>query len=93
MRDLIARIPKRRGFRNKPKGNKSFMLRANILARLDGEVTIARLKKERLVPLRHAGSVKVVGLGEFKKPMALKGVSVSKGVKVLIEKAGGTIEQ
>ena len=49
------------------------------------------LKKANLVPA-FTTKVKVIKSGEIKKSVKLKGLSVTKGARAEIEKAGGTIE-
>jgi len=50
------------------------------------------LKKANLVPA-FTTKVKVIKSGEIKKPVKLKGLAVTKGARVEIEKAGGSIEE
>ena len=50
------------------------------------------LKKTNLVPA-FTTKVKVIKSGEIKKPVKLKGLAVTKGARVEIEKAGGSIEE
>ena len=49
------------------------------------------LKKANLVPA-FTTKVKVIKSGEIKKAVKLKGLAVTKGARVEIEKAGGSIE-
>ncbi len=93
LRDLISRLPKRRGIKNKPHTNQSFEVNVRALAHLSGEITPERLKKEGLVPARHRGAVKLIGAeGAIAHPLIVKGVKVSKGAKTLIEKSGGEVK-
>ena len=50
------------------------------------------LKKANLVPA-FTTKVKVIKSGEIKKAVKLKGLAVTKGARVEIEKAGGSIEE
>ena len=58
----------------------------------DDVIDIESLKKADLVPARTV-KVKVIKSGEIKKPVKLKGLAVTKGARVEIEKAGGSIEE
>lgn len=91
MRDLIARIPKRRGFRNKPHTEKPVTISAKKIVKFSGEITPELLRKEGLVSKRHRGIIKIIGVAEFKKPVTLKGVKASAALKTLIERAGGAV--
>ncbi|HUZ93090.1 MAG TPA: uL15 family ribosomal protein [Candidatus Paceibacterota bacterium] len=98
-RDLIIRLPKRRGFANKEKrakpsifnlGELSLALKAHANAKsivLDVEF----LRKEKILPLHFKGEVKLLGDGEITMPLEVKGIKVSKSAKEKIEKAGGKI--
>lgn len=98
-RDLILRIPKKRGFRNKPKSEKpllmklsDFVLRALPLATQGGEITIARLREAGIISSRVRHGIKLVGSAKVDAKFILKGIEVSKGVKDQVEKAGGKAE-
>ena len=54
-------------------------------------IDIEVLKKENLVPA-FVKKVKVIKSGEINKAVKLKGIAVTKGARVDIEKAGGSIE-
>lgn len=100
-RDLILRIPKRRGFRNKPKSAKpvifnledlSFALKAHAVS---GEPL--RLNKEfliqaELLPEGFRGKVKILGEGEVNVPVSVEGIKVSKGAELKIKKSGGSVK-
>src|ERR1700722_15083626 len=100
-RDLIMRIPKRRGFRNKPKRDaaKVFNL-GEIGARLKTfakgntplEIDVMVLKTSVLVGKNFKGIVKILGDGEIALPINVKGLQVSAGAKTKIEKAGGSVK-
>ncbi|MBI2033540.1 MAG: 50S ribosomal protein L15 [Candidatus Liptonbacteria bacterium] len=99
-RDLILRIPKKRGFQNKPKGPKPLTLNikdlakaVKILATGKVELTIDRekLKSFGLLPSRYRGEVKILGDGEIQTPFTLRGLKVSKSAKIKIEAAGGKV--
>ena len=97
-RDLIIRIPKRRGFRNKPKSDKSLTVDLAMLVRKVGPlaagnavVTIDKrmLHKVGILSSKFRGTIKVLGKTEVPFKMELKGIPASKGVVEAITKAGG----
>ncbi len=99
-RDLIIRLPKMRGFRNKPKSNKSIVLNVgDISAALKNlakpgaplEIDITVLKASGLIGKNASGIVKVLGTGDMAFPVTTKGLVVSKSAQEKIEKAGGKI--
>ncbi len=99
LRDIIKKIPKRRGF-GKNRG-RTHVPRPDPLTitldRLNGvyengaEVTYSSLIAKDILHPRVTRRVKVVGGGELKKKLSFKGVPVSSSARVAIEKAGGTI--
>jgi large subunit ribosomal protein L15 len=100
-RDLILRIPKARGFRNKPQEPSAVIFNVGFLSeRLlrDGHeqgVTLTRefLVAMKLIPARFLGLVKILGHGEITTPFNVKGLKLSKEAGQKIEKAGGKISQ
>lgn len=100
LRDLILRLPKRRGFRNKPKAGKPAIFNLSDLslalkARADSKsklvVNEEFLKQAGLLPLGCKGGAKILGGGEIEVPVQIEGLKVSKSAKLKIEKAGGTV--
>jgi large subunit ribosomal protein L15 len=91
LRDLISRLPKKWGVTNKPHTSRPWAVNVRALAKLNGEITVERLKKEGFVPSRHKGGVKLIGSQKIPNPLTVKGIKVSKGVRAIIEKAGGTV--
>lgn len=100
MRDLIIRLPKRRGFRNKPKFEKNEVFNLEMLsakfqsyvkAGAPLEITLQLLKSTKLLKKDYSGFVKILGTGEIKFPIAIKGFKVSATAKTKIEKAGGKV--
>ena len=87
---LQRRLPKV-GFRSRmAKYSAELRLHELELPKVD-VVDIDALKKANLVPA-FATKVKVIKSGEIKKAVKLKGLSVTKGAREAIEKAGGSIE-
>ncbi len=100
-RDLILRLPKKRGFRNKPKSDKPkvislaqlFIALKPLLEKETGAFSVTRdiLKQLRLIPNSYRGEIKILSEGEINKPLKLVSFKVSKNVRIKIEKAGGSI--
>jgi large subunit ribosomal protein L15 len=100
-RDLIMRIPKLRGFRNKPKRDASKVfslddLAAALKSYATGKEPVA-LTKEFLVVAgllgkNFKGTLKILGDGAITTPVAVSGIMVSASAKAKIEKAGGSIK-
>lgn len=91
MKQMLLAFPKSRGFQSR------FVKAATVpVAKLaafeDGsKVDLATLKAKGLV-LRTALSAKVIGGGELKKKMHLKGIATTAGAKAQIEAAGGSVK-
>ncbi|MDO8536926.1 MAG: uL15 family ribosomal protein [bacterium] len=100
-RDLIIRLPKRRGFANKPKSQKATVFNLDDLAlklktydnssKAPTILNISFLKQVELLPMKFRGEVKILGDGEIKTAVAVEGLKVSKSAKTKIEKAGGRV--
>ena len=99
LRDLIIRIPKRRGFRNKPLSAPAYVVNlAELSHKLStisktGPITIDKkfLQSMDLVPNRFQGKVKILGDGIISRPLVLQDIGVSDVAKQKIEAAGGRI--
>ncbi|HEY4127840.1 MAG TPA: 50S ribosomal protein L15 [Gammaproteobacteria bacterium] len=88
---LQRRLPKV-GFRSHMKPTRA-EIRLDHLQRLDVDVVdVAALKAAGLVNI-YADKVKVVGSGELKRKVTLKGVFATAGAKKAIEAAGGKVEE
>lgn len=101
MRDLIIRLPKRRGFRNKTKSDKATVFNlGDLSAKLKSyaagakagvplEVDAVLLKAAGLIGKNFRGTVKILGggkdNGEVKFPIVFKGIKVSKSVQEKIK--------
>ncbi len=101
-RDLIIRLPKRRGFSNKPYVGNFFSFNLEKIAakvkplaagKKIVEVDQNLLKEVGLLPVDFRGKVKILGNGKVDFPMHIKNLSVSKGAALKIEQAGGTISK
>jgi len=100
-RDLILRIPKARGFRNKPQEPVAVVFNVGFLSerlKRDGHkegvaVTQEFLVAMKLLPSRFQGMVKILGGGDIVMPFHVKGLKLSKEAGEKIQKAGGTISK
>lgn len=96
-RDLIMRLPKLRGFRNKPKSDTVKALNLDELSKKlksfvktgPLEVTIDVLKAAGVLGKKFKGEIKILADGEIEFPIVLKGLKVSKAAQEKIAKAGG----
>ena len=87
---LHRRLPKR-GFRSLTAGD-TVEVRLDTLQKLKIDtIDLAALKQNGAVP-QFAVRAKVILAGEIKRKIALKGVLATKGARVAIEKAGGSVE-
>lgn len=97
-RDLIIRLPKLRGFRNKPKSELSKVFSLGTLSssfkkNAGKEIIITResLKTVGLLAKKFKGGVKILGVGEIVFPVSIKDIQLSESARKKIEKAGGQI--
>lgn len=99
-RDIILKIPKMRGFRNKPKrdvpeifnlGELSKKFKSQAKAGAPLEVSYALLRTAKLLKKDYKGKVKILGAGEIAFPISISGFEVSASAKMKIEKAGGKV--
>lgn len=86
---LQRRVPKR-GFRGA--ANECAEVRLDQLNRFDGDVDLAALKAAHLVA-RDARRAKVIGSGEIRVAVVLKGVAATAGAVKAIEAAGGSVSE
>jgi large subunit ribosomal protein L15 len=101
-RDLIMRIPKRRGFRNKPTSPKPVTISLSELSAkassfLKGNDKEFVIDKKTLIGFgfvspHYSGEIKILGNGEVSQALVIKGVKVSESAKMKIEKAKGKVE-
>lgn len=80
-RDLLIRLPKLRGYRNKSISSKIRGVNVGQLEKMEGTEFSAT----------NLGNVKILGAGELTKKVSVKGLTVSKSAKEKIEKAGGSV--
>lgn len=84
-RDLLIKIPKLRGYKNKSLQPKNTVINLDDLEKIvkDGQI----INKKTF-----NGPIKILGGGEIKKTIIIKGLKVSKAAKSKIKKAGGSIQ-
>lgn len=80
-RDLLIRLPKLRGYRNKS---------INVKPRVLGVGQLEAMKATEF-SIANLGRAKILGNGEIKKAVTVDGLPVSKSAKKKIEKAGGKV--
>ena len=100
MRDIIKKLPKRRGYgKNRGRSVDGSKL-ASVAVSLDrleklfesgAEVSRKVLAERGVISKRTMPPVKIVGTGTLSKKLSCKGISVSGSARLAIEKAGGTI--
>ncbi|MFH1192904.1 MAG: 50S ribosomal protein L15 [Candidatus Jorgensenbacteria bacterium] len=90
-RDLIQRIPKLRGVKHRRLTERASVINV-------GELSLARANEITMAVLRAEGfirksevEVKILGGGEVKRALTVKGINVSASAKKKIEAAGGKI--
>lgn len=100
-RELIIRLPKLRGFANKPSVSKAAVFN---LSQIESKfkkfaagnhsvlINMDALREAGLVAKTFRGAVKLLSGGELSIPLAVKGIKVSASAKAKIEKAGGKVE-
>jgi len=90
-RDLLIRIPKLRGYKNKPKSDFNLVLHLSDLAKINADV-INRVALKAYFGKDFREEIKILDNGEIKKAVKIEGVKISKGAKEKIEKAGGSVK-
>ncbi|MGB4076320.1 MAG: 50S ribosomal protein L15 [Minisyncoccia bacterium] len=101
MRDLIKKIPKRRGYgknRSRTVRPRPAVMPVNLSALEEvfsagDTITPAVLVKKGVVRARAARAprIKILGTGTLSKALSISGVSYSASAKAAVEKAGGSI--
>ena len=98
-RDLILRLPKKRGFRNKPQSLAALVFNVGPLSEHlkrgghEKGVTVTRefLVAAELLAARDPRPLKVLGSGDIEVAFSVKGIPVSKEAREKITKAGGSV--
>lgn len=97
LRDILKKIPKRRGYRFTAFRKKPFVINLTILENRfsSGEIiSPAMLQEKHIIKKRGAvvPPVKILGNGEVTKKLTVEGCEVSKSAKEKIEKMGGIVK-
>jgi large subunit ribosomal protein L15 len=98
LRDIIIRIPKQRGFKNKPLSDKPLVFNLGDLRKmkaklavLDYQITPETLKRAGCLPPAFRGKIKILAKGEIDFPAIISGLEISKGAAEKVIKAGGRV--
>lgn len=102
MRDIIKKIPKRRGYGMNRAQAVVGTRRDDVVVKLDrlhllfengAEISLKTLAEKGLISDTHRKlpQAKIVGGGELGKKLVVKGVAVTASAKAAIEKAGGSV--
>jgi large subunit ribosomal protein L15 len=87
----LLRVPKMRGYKNKPKREKEEIINVGKLSKIQSsEINLKSILDSKIVP-HNTKSVKILGEGEIKEKKNIKGIKVSKSATKKILDAGGTI--
>jgi len=97
MRDVIKKIPKKRGYRFNPFRGSAVVLNLRDLEanfKTGTNINPGVLKKNNLISLKKGklSRVKILGVGKLTKKFNISGCFVSGSAKEKIKKAGGTIK-
>lgn len=97
IRDLIKKLPKKRGYRFKSFQKDAVILNLDILNKNfadNSEITPKILAEKGLVKTSGGKipTVKILGDGEISKKLSVSGCLISKSAKEKIEKAGGSVK-
>ena len=95
-RDALKSIPKRRGYKFKPAGEKPVVLNLGIINGIFKEGALVNqqslMDKGLVSKIKGAlPAVKILGAGDLTKKLDFKGLKSSQAAKEKIEKAGGKI--
>ena len=96
IRDIIKKLPKRRGYREPKLGTKPVAINIGVLDAVfsaGDTVSPQTLVKAGLMSARGSkrGGVKILGTGTLSKKLIISGCTVSKSAKEQIVKQGGSI--
>lgn len=96
-RDIILRLPKRRGIKNPPKSPKPLLVKISDLISktelfgFNDKINLNSLKQLNLIPINYRGEVKIVGNLPSTKPLIIEGLKISNKLKDEIIKNGGKV--
>jgi large subunit ribosomal protein L15 len=93
-REMIQRLPKLRGFRNKPLKKKPAVINIEDLEKkIDGGLISRGTLIEAGLIRKSDKEIKILGKGELKKTFQIEGLKFSENAKKKIEAVGGNIKQ
>lgn len=95
-RDVIKKLPKRRGYRFKSFQQKAVPVNIGLLEEIfesGATVTPKKLVQRKIIAKAkgRGNKVKILGYGALSKKLSISGCSVSKNALEQIEKAGGSV--
>lgn len=98
LRDIIKKIPKKRGYRFNPRKEKPAVVNLNMLEAKfkQGETINPRILLEAGLIKQKKGktpAVKLLGSGSLTKKLLVSGCQISQSAKEKIEKAGGQVKE
>ena len=94
LKEILSRLPKLRGVKNKSIQEKPEVVNLGDLGKIPGEINIINknvLAEHGLIKDAR-NRVKILGNGYIKKPVTLQGLMISQSAKKKIEVAGGTVK-
>lgn len=90
-RDLIIRMPKLRGYNNKSIKDKPTIINLSDLANLEEKVIDRQVLVDKKIIRVQDKKIKILGDGDIKHAIEIKGLAISKSAKNKIETAGGKV--
>ncbi len=91
-RDLLIRIPKLKGIKNKPLTAKTIVVNLSRIAKIKENTITREVLIANKILRKNEKIIKILSTGTINQPITIKGIPVSKKVKEKIEAAGGKIE-
>lgn len=92
-RDIILRLPKLRGFKNKPIKPKPVVVNLDDLEKkVKGNIINKQTLLKAGLIRKSDKRIKILAKGEIKRPITIEGLEVSLSAKKKIESAGGVIK-
>ena len=88
---FIRRLPYKRGFKYLSENPLIFNVFQFNFVKDEEEITVSKLKEWNLVPQNWKHGIKILGDGELKRKIVVKGIACSKGAVKKIESAGGRV--
>lgn len=90
-RDLLIRIPKLKGIKNKPLAPKTIAINLFKIAKIKENTITREVLITNKILRKKENNIKILSIGTIDRPITIKGIPVSKKVKEKIEAAGGKI--